>query len=222
VTSEAQGRCGPYHDSGITDDTGDNITIANDVWNPINGWSQTVHATSPGNWHVVANMPKGNTAVISYPSDGVTYDERPLSTFSSIISSFSENMHATSQTSAWAAYDIWLNNWNNEIMIQNDFANQGACDQAATATFGGSDGVPVQNWKLCDFGSELVWQLNGGKTNEQTGSVDVLAMLNWLADHGYVPNNSNMTAIGYGWEICSTGGVDETFTNTGFTITSKR
>ena len=27
----------------------------------------------------------------------------------------------TSGTDAEAAYDIWLNNWNNEVMIQNDF-----------------------------------------------------------------------------------------------------
>ena len=90
-------------------------------------------------------------------------------------------MHATSATSAWAPCDIWLNNWGNEVMIQHDFANNGPCTAVATATFGGA---PVQSWHLCTFGSELVWKLTGG--NEQSGSVDILAMLTWLEHHGYL------------------------------------
>ena len=164
-------------------------------------------------------MPKDNTAVVSFPNTGTTYGETKLSGFSSIVSSFSENMNATGATSAWAAYDIWLNNWNNEVMIQHDFANNGPCDAAATATFGGSNGVPVQKWDLCTFGSELVWKLTGG--NEQTGSVDVLAMLNWLADHGYFSRSSGLTDISYGWEICSTGSQNETFALSRYTVTAK-
>ena len=188
------------------------------MWNPISGWSQTLHATNPGDWYVTANMPKGNTAVVSFPNVGQTYPETPLTNFSSVYSSFSEKMNATSGTSAWAAYDIWLNKWGNEVMIQHDFAGNGACPTKATATFGGSGGVPVQSWQLCQYGSELIWKLNGG--SEQSGSVDVLAMLQWLESHGYLPSSSTLTDISYGWEICSTGGQPETFTNSGFTLTA--
>jgi hypothetical protein len=188
------------------------------VWNPISGWSQTLHATNPGNWYVTANMPKGNTAVVSFPNAGTTYPETPLTNFSSITSSFTEDMHANSATSAWAAYDIWLNKWGNEVMIQHDFANNGACPTKATAQFGGSGGVPVQTWQLCQYGSELIWKLTGG--SEQSGSVDVLAMLQWLESHSYLPRSSTLTDISYGWEICSTGGQAETFTNSRYTVTA--
>jgi hypothetical protein len=188
------------------------------VWNAISGWQQSLHVTDPGNWYTTANMPKGNTAVASFPNVGTTYPEPPLTNFSSIYSSFTESMHATSGTSAWAAFDIWLNKWGNEVMIQHDFANNGACPAKATATFGGSGGVPTQSWELCQYGSELIWKLTGG--SEQSGSVDVLAMLQWLEDHSYLPKASTLTDISYGWEICSTGGQPETFNLSRFTVTA--
>ena len=227
TTSAAQGSCGPYSDSEITNTTS-STSIGNDVWSPISGWSQTLHATNPSNWYVTANMPAGNTAVVSYPSLGANYGEitgnaQPLSDFKSMYSSFNENMNANSGTSAWAAYDIWLgpssgSNATHEVMIQHDFANNGACTPEATATFGGSGGVPVQKWDLCQFGSELVWKLTGG--NEKSGTVDVLAMLNWLVSHGYMESNTGLFSIGYGWEICSTGGQNEKFQVNNFSITA--
>jgi hypothetical protein len=136
-------------------------------------------------------------------------------------------MNATSGTSAEAAYDIWLNNWNNEVMIQHDmYSRGGPCGPVlASPTFGGRDGVPVQAWNLCQYGSEIIWQVppsgNGNQYGEQSGSVDILAMLVWLENNGgYLPQGSNLTAIGYGFEICSTGGVAENFQISAFSITS--
>ena len=175
---------------------------------------------------MTANIPAGNTTVVSYPSVGGDYGQTndtstPLSDYASIYSSFSETMHATSKTSAWAAYDIWLGqgtspNWSGEVMIQHDFAGNGPCTFEATARFGGSGGVPVQTWNLCQFGSELVWKLpaNGGRPA-------------WTScpcsdggDPRRLPANSGLWAIGYGWEICSTGGVNENFQVNHFSITT--
>ena len=191
--------------------------------------SQILSANSPGDWQITANWPAGNTGVETYPSLDADYHElingtwveRPLSDFGTMTSSFSETMNANSGTSAWAAYDIWLNHGADEIMIQHDFANNGACTPVATATFGGSGGVPVQDWHLCDFGSEKVWKLgtdDSHKVSEQSGSVDIKAMLTWLEDHGYIRQGSTIGDIGYGWEICSTGGVPEDFRVTSFGI----
>jgi hypothetical protein len=216
VTSVAKANCGPFAYSGIQR-VSQNPTVGNDVWAPITGWRQTLYANDPGNWHVTATMPAGNTAVVSYPSSGSNYGNQRLSSFHSMYSSFTENMNATSKTSAWAAYDIWLNNYANEVMIQHDFANNGACGAEATATFGGSGGVPVQRWYLCQFGSELIWKLYG---DEKSGSVDVLSMLTWLVQHRYLPQTSTLTLIGYGWEICSTGGEPETFNVSRYTISA--
>ena len=225
VTSAAKGSCGPYLYAPITGSDGSNTTVGQDVWNPISGWSQTLYASNPGSWYVTANMPAGNTAVVSFPNTGESYNSNPLTGFSSISSSFSETMNPTAGTSAEAAFDIWLNNWKNEVMIQHDMVKRGGpCGPVlATATFGGQSGVPVQSWNLCQYGSELIWQVpgKGDVYGEQSGSVDILAMLNWLVNNGgYLPHGSSLTAIGYGFEICSTGGADENFQIKAFSIRS--
>jgi len=219
VTSALKGACGPYLYPPIYHSDGQDTYVGQDVWNPIPGWSQTLYVHDPGRWSAVADMPAGNTAVVSFPNVGEEYYyTNTLAGFSSIYSSFTENMHQANGTSAEAAYDIWLNDWGNEVMIQHDIVNRGTCPIVATASFGGSGGVPVQDWNFCRYGSELIWQLSG--KGEQSGSVDILAMLNWLVGHGYLPQKSGLTDISYGFEICSTGGRWETFTVSRFTISA--
>jgi hypothetical protein len=202
------------------------------MWAANNGTTQTLTASGPSSWSVAAKAgPAGNTSVQTYPDTQQIYTQTnnspdPLSSFKSIISSFTENMNAVSGTSAEAAYDIWLGqnastDYADEVMIWNDQANRGTCGGAtvkANATFGGSGGVPQQNWTLCEYGgSELIWYLTSG--NEQSGSVDVLSMLTWLESHGYLPAGSGLNQIDYGFEICSTPGT-ETFTLSQFGIKS--
>jgi hypothetical protein len=219
VTSAVKGSCGPFRYAAITNSNGQNTFVDQNVWNPIPGWSQTLRAAGPGNWSVTANMPAGNTAVVSFPNTGQQYYyKNTLADFSSIYSSFAENMNPTSGTIAEAAYDIWLNDWHNEVMIQHDIANRPPCPVEATAAFGGSGGVPVRNWNLCKYGSELIWQPSGA--GQRSGTVDILAMLTWLGSHGYLPHGSGLTAISYGFEICSTGGRPETFTVSNFSISA--
>jgi hypothetical protein len=221
VTAALKGACGPYRYPAITASDGANTFVSQNVWNPIPQWSQTLHATSPGSWYVTANMPGGNTAVVSFPDASEEYYyKNTLTGWSAIFSSFAENMNQTSATSAEAAYDIWLNGWRNEVMIQHDIINRGSCSVLAIASFGGSGGVPVQGWNLCTYGSELIWQLRGAP--EQAGSVDILAMLTWLERHGYLPQASELVNISYGFEICSTGGRPETFTVSRFSISAPK
>ena len=212
VTSAAQFNCGPFVYPQIQG-TSSNPTVGNNVWNPISGWQQTLYANNPGNWSIVSNMPAGNTAVASYASSSAQFNNEPLSDFKGLSSSFSETMNATSQTSAWAMYDVWLTNSGkaNEIMIQHDFANNGPCGPDATATFDG------QSWNMCNFGSAIAWKLPG---SEQSGSVDILAMLTWLENNGYISKSTELSAIGYGWEVASTGGHPETFTVSSYSITT--
>ncbi len=224
-----QGGCGPYQYPRI-EGVGSQPTVGNNIWNPIPGARQALYANSPGAWYVTSNIPAGNTAVVSYPSLSADFHvqnssgswvTQPLTNFASMVSSFSENMNVTSSTNAWAAYDIWMGN-GAEVMIQHDFSPHAnpECPHVATATFGGSYGVPVQAWGLCHFGTELIWQLPAN-ASEQSGSVDILAMLTWLEKHGYIPRNDTLGALGYGWEICSTGGVNENFQVSKFSITTR-
>ena len=90
VSSAQMGHCpfGPY--PGITGASTDPYVDQN-VWNPVPGWRQTLHATDPGHWYVTANMPAGNTAVVSFPNTGFYYN-KALSGFSSIVSSFTDSI----------------------------------------------------------------------------------------------------------------------------------
>lgn len=217
VTSAQQDSCGPYNYPQIQGAAAE-PGITNDIWNPISGWQQTLYADSPGNWHVVVTGPSGNTAVVSYPDVQTLFGDKALSSFHALYSSFSENMHVQSGTSGEAAYDVFLNNWSNEVMFMHDMHNIGSDPQYAIATFGGSHGVPAQQWRLVHNGGELIWMLNGAA--EQTGSVDILAMLNWTVSHGYLPAHNTLTDIDYGFEVCSTGGRPETLTVSGYSLTA--
>jgi hypothetical protein len=230
VTSGLHGKCGPYDYAGIAGSNGSTTYVLNNMWNAQSATTQTLTATSPGNWTVVARAdPPGYTGVQTYPDTQQIYTTSgdapdPLSNFGSIVSSFTENMHAVAGTSAEAAYDIWLGqntstNYADEVMIWNDQANRGTCGGAtvvANANFGGSHGVPVQNWTLCKYGSsELIWYLT--HSDEASGVVDVLPMLSWLQSHDYLPPHTGLNQIDYGFEICSTPG-PETFDVSRFAI----
>jgi hypothetical protein len=119
----------------------------------------------------------------------------------------------------------------------------------AQVVFGGSYGVPKHLWDLikCPGTSEIVWQLDQqalslcGITSDRRddpvlphesvdigtpsvygitrGSVDVYAMLTWLVTNGYLPSETSIEQIEYGFEIASTGGADERFQVTGWSIT---
>ena len=112
-TSSAKGACGPYVYRQNTASSGYNTYVSNNVWNPISVWQQRLHANSPGDWYVTANMPAWNTAVVSYPSNsqGSSGDGTApaISSYSMLTSSFSEKMNAKNVTDAEAAYDIWTN-----------------------------------------------------------------------------------------------------------------
>jgi hypothetical protein len=58
--------------------------------------------------------------------------------------------------------------------------------------------------------------------NAGTGTVHILAMLRWLVRHHYESAGTRVGQIDFGWEICSTGGVAETFKVTDYTLRTRR
>jgi hypothetical protein len=208
---------------------------------------------------VIDDFPAGQTEIWTYPNSDALYVNAPplVSSFSYLYSSFGEDMNENPNTDAEAAYDIWLNGYNNEVMIWNDVSNRGGplyyggCTSrlSANVEFGGTHGVPKHLWNLAKCGSELVWQLDQQSlslctaTNHQKndpgfphesinigtgsvygitrGSVDVLAMLMWLENNGYLPTTSTITQLEYGFEIASTGGVPEKFQVTHWSVTEQ-
>jgi hypothetical protein len=138
----------------------------------------------------------------------------PLSSFSSITGSFTENGPANTGDDYEAAYDIWAGTGNSngaqEIMIWVDNHGQTpAGSDVASATI---DGVGYKIWstaKAGTVGHTVSMVLN---SNQSSGSVNIRDDLNWLESNGYMPAGSGLNQIDFGWEICSTAGVPETFT----------
>jgi hypothetical protein len=188
--------------------------VDQNVWSPIQGWHQRLHAYSPGHWRVAAKMPAGNTAVVSFPNTGFFYN-KALSRFSSIVSSFNVSIPRRAGTDAEASYDIWFNKTGaiDEVMIQNDYS-RGRSPSCGTWTakevrFGGGSGVRAHRWDLCVSGSTAYWETANG--NMPSGKVNVLAMLKWLVRHGQLPSGVQLAGFSYGFEISSTGGARELF-----------
>jgi hypothetical protein len=227
VLTTASGNCGSYYYPADTASSGYNTYVGPDIFNPVSGWSQTLTVTDPGHWDVRANMPKGNTSVVGYPSDsqGASGDgkEQAIGAYTTIKSTFAEDMQATADTDAEAAYDIWTGA-GDETMIQFDLSTlrpgctPGVDPVRDTVSFAEPGTGTSQAWDFCEYGKERIWQLHGA--NEQSGSVDILAMLTWEQNHGYLPANATLGLVGFGFEICSTGGVPEDFRVTDFSLTA--
>jgi hypothetical protein len=158
-----------------------------------------------------------NTAASGYTAPPAQYD---LSNITSLTSDFTESMPQLSGLDAEAAYDLWLNNWQTEVMVWVDTAPAEDRNQAddgmtkvGTYSYGG------QNFTLWRSGSGItgfyVFLLDH---NETSGTVDLKAMLETMVSLGYIPAASSLTQIPFGWEVSDTGGRPVTFTLSRFDV----
>jgi hypothetical protein len=206
-------------------DTG--LNVGNDMWNcPQSACGkQKVWANSSSSWGVVSTMARGNTAVLTYPAVqelfGANNKPAPLSSARELVSTFTEAMPTTAGTIGEAAYDIWLNGWNTEVMIWVDNQHQQFYRPVvATATFNGQT-FTVYRAPGTSHGypsGPIFFVLNH---NETSGTVDILAVFRWLQQSGFLSSTAGLNAVDFGWEICSTNGVPENFSVSRYTISAK-
>ena len=197
---------------GITGSNGSNTQAGNNCWaDPSCTFTSTFY--DPGNWNVVAKEPAGNTAVMAYPTVQQLYDYPALSSLPSLASSYAEDMGANSGTIAWAAYDVWLNNWADEVLIavDNHGIDPSYLPVVGHFTAGG------QGYTLYDNGSERVAVAD---VSQQSGTVDILAVLGQVQALGKLPASNTLSGADFGWEVCSTGGQQERFTVSSYSLTS--
>lgn len=231
TTSASNGTLGPYSYPPITNTNGYNTYVANNMWAAGGtGMTQTLTVVNPGHWQVVAKAKAKNTAVLSYPNTQQLFNDwskggwngngantdTPIRGLARLTSTFAENMNANRGTDAEAAYDIWLSHTSgpDEVMIWVDNAHRGTggATRIGAATFGG------QKWTLLQYqGGEIIWSLDA---NEQSGTVDILAMLRNLQSRGLESPAAAIGQIDFGFEICSTGGRPETFSVSRYTLTA--
>jgi hypothetical protein len=218
--------CGPYRYEPISDSNGENTYVLNDIWNPPGpGHRQTIRVHNPGDWSVISNQPRDNTAVLSYPDVQqvltTTQDTpSPLAGFAAISSTFTQSMPLDGDNEA--AYDIWMGNgtstnYAQEVMIWVDDhrTNPPPGKTVARRTFAGARYTVWQDPTDDSSGFHPIYIVRHG--NVTSGTVNVLSMLRWLVrDHLTVA--SGLDQIDFGWEICSTLGRPQTFTMSAYRL----
>jgi hypothetical protein len=197
--------------------------VRNNVWNPQSGFTETIGADSASDWGVTADFPAGNQAVISYPDVQKTFTQPddtdlPLADITSLTSSFAEKM-PQSGIDAEAAYDIWLNSYNTEVMIWNE--NHGQTPAGTDVGTFMIDGVSYSFWDNAGISGgfpsgPFTFVMN---SNESSGTVNIESVLTWLASHDYISSSSGLSDVEYGFEICSTNGISQDFTVTSYSVT---
>jgi hypothetical protein len=177
-------------------------------------YTQRLYANSPGDWYITASVSNNSSgAVLAFPNAGwsMPWPEQTLDSMSTITSSWNVTIPTDSQTNAgWAGYDLWFNNWADEVLIQTDIvanANYN-CTAIASATF---NGMP---WHMCQFGSERDWKPGTDDNHLQNmpaGSLDIKPFLTFMEQHGYLRASSTWTAGSFGFEVCNTSGTTQTY-----------
>ncbi|WP_084557639.1 cellulose binding domain-containing protein [Hamadaea tsunoensis] len=198
--------------------TNGGYTLYNDVWGGGAG-SQTIWARTGTNWGVVANHPM-TSGVKSYPHTVKGSIGRTVSSLSTLTSSF--NVSVPSSGNYETAYDIWANsnayevmlwmNWNGAVgPIADSYDSNGAVPAFRNVTLGG------HTWNIYrgSNGSNAVYSfLRTSDTN--SGTVDVLAIANWLKTQGWW-GDVTMGEAQFGFEISGTNGTSA-FTDNSFGI----
>jgi hypothetical protein len=175
-----------------------NYVVRNNMWNASSGQCITSHAK--GDWDVTSNFT--GTSVKTYPSVQRTFYRR-VDAFSGMTSNYTVRL--PSGNGIWeAAYDIWLQDWNIELMIWVSNHNQVPFGSpvASTTIYG-------QHWRVWKSGNDaFAFVLDH---NQNSGTVHIKSILRWMVNHGYISNGTAMQAVEFGFEPCSTGGVNKTF-----------
>jgi hypothetical protein len=165
---------------------------------------------------VVSRQSNEAGAVKTYPNVHKDYSNVPLRSFKSITSSFAASSPHLGIYNV--AYDIWINgvatSGCTEIMIWTENYKQvPSGNKVAVFT---SDGRSYDVWKTSK--SEYIAFVPTAPVT--SGSIDLLAIFNWVITQGWLPSTSTLGQICYGVEIVSTDGQDATFRFTDFSISS--
>jgi hypothetical protein len=185
--------------------------VRNDVWGSGAG-TQELHATNYHDWGVHANHP--NTGGVKSYAHVAKNVNKKLSALKSVTSSF--GVSVPSSGAYTTAYDIWCDNNKYEIMLwMNQHGAVGPIGAtAASATVSG------HTWDVHKGtnGHNEVFSfiLKGSSTN--SGTVDVLAILEWIKKEGWF-GDVTLGEVQFGFEITSAaGGLD--FSVTKFSVES--
>ena len=229
VTSSDTGQCpssGAYAESSnFTESNGYNTYVDNGVSGGygVSPETQTLTATSGSSWSVSSDF-GSSTHQLAYPITLQDYNSETVSSFTNIVGTVNDTIPSNSSTGVEAGFLIYLNSWGNSFEIQHYVEKESTCNGTTpvktSVSFGGSYGVPTNSWDLCYNGSIYYWQIvgSGSSWGFTSGSVEIISMIEYLENNGYLPTGSKMSDIRYGFMIYTTGSTQETFTLNSYTL----
>jgi hypothetical protein len=196
--------------------------VHNNMWN-VGGYNvkETLRACSAGNWYVTATADNrnGDGAVKTYPNVHRDYRLPRLSSFTSLRSSFaSRSPHVGIYD---GAYDIWMNGVadsnSTEVMIWTDNHHQVPSGSVVKRGLQFSH----RTWRLYVTDDHGYAAFVPDRPLPH-GTIAIKKRLAYLSAHGYLPHDSRVGQICFGYEIVSTQGSPARFKVDRFSITSTR
>jgi hypothetical protein len=190
------------------------------MWNTTSGTTQSISACAFNNWVVTSTaVDSGDGAVKTYPNTHKDYNKVEISSIASMTSSYA---HSAPAGGNWDfAYDIWINGIGNvggstELMIWTEAKGKQAdavkgYSSVATATLGGTSYDIKKNGN-----TYIVYNMS---TYKNSGTVDLKAIMSDMITRGLIPANSTVDQVDYGVEIVDSGGANQLFKLTNFSVT---
>jgi len=190
--------------------------VYNNEWNASgHTGSQTMYVCNYNNWYVVANWTDdGSHAVLTYPNVQANFRSVPISSFSTLTSTFGEtDPHVGIYEDA---YDMWINGLasagSTEMMIwTNNFGQRPSGSLVATVTLDG------RSFHVYRAGTYIAFV---AAVNSTSGTLNMLPFFDYAIARAWMPATSVLDQIGYGVELVSTNGTPQTFTFNNFSVTS--
>jgi hypothetical protein len=199
------------------------------MWGAQSGTTQTVCATSPGKWTLTARTTQDQGgAVQTYPDvQQLTNNwtgngwgpcgncvDTPINRLTSLTSSFNITNPPTNQGTWQAAFDIWTSS--GELMIWTTYSDSRLANNGAVIE---NPDVNINGTHYTDmvYGGSLQQMVLHG--NPSSGTIDILAVLNYWIAKGVLSPNATMGQFDYGWEICSTNGATLNYAVNGYSLT---
>jgi hypothetical protein len=201
---------------GIWTDAGADYLVYNNVYNTKdNAGPQTLTACSYHSWYVVSDQTSDAGVVESYPNVQMNFNDLPVSSLHTVMSSFAET---GPQVGIYEyAYDVWLNGvasaGSTQVLVWVD--NHGRVPDGSLVTTATLSARTYDVWKTDDSHIVLV-----ATVKLTSGTVNLLEIIQWTIDQGWVDSSSTLGQIDFGVEIESTGGASATYRVDDFSITA--
>lgn len=201
-------------------------TLRNNIWGSGAG-AQCIWTNSYSNWGVWSEH-SNTSGIKSYP-----HAEKVINAKLSDISTLESNFNVTIPTSGASmttCYDIWLDNYAQEIMLwMNEYGDVGpisykydALGKAIPCYTHISIGGDTWNVYKGNNGVNMVYTFVRTNGNINSGTVDISAIANWIKDTPKWYDDIVLGQVQFGYEITSSynSGNGYEFITNSFSVTS--